>query len=167
MTATLKQQIMHTRHIERSIMSQLTESERVLRALLDLIAPGGALLRMDSVTASRKALVSRRRSTKSRSSGDAERPSDSAHVRILERATPRTILVRWTDPRTCSYGEQLWRKVRSRFHTQCALTAQPIHPGDMVFQPAAYGGKLPLNYERLILASEAERFLEGEATVVV
>jgi hypothetical protein len=72
---------------------------------------------------------------------------------VIDQPTVRTIAVRWSDPRTGCYGEQIWRMCHSRRRAQCAATGLAIQPGDAVYRPTAGRYGVPFNEGQLILAS--------------
>jgi hypothetical protein len=57
-------------------------------------------------------------------------------IALLDRTSPRTATVSWSDPQCCKYGEQVWRLSRARLAGICALSGQPIAAGDSIYRPA-------------------------------
>jgi hypothetical protein len=137
-------------------MSDSSDKPLICRALLDVIKPANVLVRLDQLTAVRSAASSRRRRPPEHVHANASSVDGGVHVAILERMTTRTMTVRWSDPLSGSYGEQLWRRSRSRYRSRCSLSGLPIGPGDAVFKPACYGCRTPFNQHRMILATQAE-----------
>jgi hypothetical protein len=75
-------------------------------------------------------------------------------IRVIERPTPETATVYWSDASTCHYGHQGWRAATALVDGTCALSGRAIRRGDAVFRPANRGAKLkPLNASAMILAS--------------
>ncbi|WP_345816728.1 DUF3331 domain-containing protein (plasmid) [Paraburkholderia sp. PREW-6R] len=72
---------------------------------------------------------------------------------VVGRLSPKSIAVRWSDPRSGYYGEQTWRACQSQKRAICAATGLTIRRGDTVFKPATRGGMQPFNRDELILAS--------------
>ncbi|ASL47780.1 hypothetical protein bAD24_III10315 [Burkholderia sp. AD24] len=73
-------------------------------------------------------------------------------ITILEREGPLRATVSWSDPTTCCYWEQLWRRGRARKRGFCALTGAEIAPSDEVFRPSSVA-PVPVNINAMILAS--------------
>ncbi|QXE07357.1 DUF3331 domain-containing protein (plasmid) [Paraburkholderia sprentiae WSM5005] len=57
-------------------------------------------------------------------------------ITVLDRISPRTTTVSWSDPRGCRYGEQVWRLATARRSGICALSGQPIVAGDAIYRPS-------------------------------
>src|ERR1700761_4187479 len=66
--------------------------------------------------------------------------ADQLDIRVLERPTPGTAIISWSEPGRCHYGCQTWRLVRARHAGTCAISHRPIARGAMVFRP----GKAPV-----------------------
>jgi Domain of unknown function (DUF3331) len=82
---------------------------------------------------------------------------------ILERHSPLTATVSWSDSTTCCYWEQLWRRGRARKHGFCALTGADIAPSDDVFRPNPVA-PVPVNIDAMILASVMDAVPLGGST---
>jgi hypothetical protein len=63
------------------------------------------------------------------------RDSVSASVRVLERPTPTTATVSWSDSTSGCYGDQVWRLSVARRQGICAVTGETICRGDRVYTP--------------------------------
>ncbi|MDR5804948.1 DUF3331 domain-containing protein [Caballeronia sp. LZ001] len=57
-------------------------------------------------------------------------------IALLDRISPRTATVSWSDPQGCKYGEQVWRLATARRTGVCALCGQRITAGDAIYRPA-------------------------------
>ncbi|MDR0241704.1 MAG: DUF3331 domain-containing protein [Burkholderia sp.] len=94
---------------------------------------------------------------------DASMPSSGAARRrsailAAERQTDSSVLVSWSDPTRCRYGEQRWISAKARARGCCALTGQPIRIGDAIYKPQWRGAKRPANCGEMILASALHHF---------
>ncbi|WP_051180597.1 DUF3331 domain-containing protein [Caballeronia insecticola] len=145
-------------------MSKVADDLVVSRALLDLIFPMAAVARRDQLASFKTGGPVRRRSTSRKPPAHVAPSSRDIHVAIIERITSCTMTVRWSDPMTGRYDEQIWRTAKARWPSFCSLTGLPIHPRDEVFKPVSQG-KIPFNCNQMILVSEARRFL-GEPVKV-
>lgn len=67
--------------------------------------------------------------------GLALRPPPTIHV--LDRPTPRTAAISWSDPGACHYGYQIWDMAPSKRDGVCVLSGCGIQVGDMVYTPRA------------------------------
>jgi Domain of unknown function (DUF3331) len=76
-------------------------------------------------------------------------------IRVLERHGNTGATVAWSDPTSCCYGEQLWRRCVARKRGACALSGKDIAAGDAVYRPRRVG-QMPCNSEAMILASVLE-----------
>ncbi|MGF6505851.1 DUF3331 domain-containing protein [Paraburkholderia sp. 32] len=131
----------------------MTEQQLFEKALLDLLLPPTQIaerlqLRSSNGVSGKKKLPM----------AQPESDDISVHRRlhpaeVIEHTTSRTIAVRWSDPRSGYYGEQIWILCRSKKHTHCAATGALIHPGDTAFRPTATRMGIPFNQGWLILAS--------------
>lgn len=81
---------------------------------------------------------------------------------VLERHSPLSAAVSWSDPTTCCYWEQLWRRCRARKRGFCALSGTRINVGDEVFRPR-HSSPAPANIDAMILASVMEAMPLGES----
>ncbi|MPV60201.1 hypothetical protein CFB46_30025 [Burkholderia sp. HI2761] len=77
----------------------------------------------------------------------------AARVRIVEILSDTSVSVRWSDPRSGHFGEQVWRCVTARTASRCVLTGMPIHCGDRVYRPQGRGRTVPCNWDRMIHAA--------------
>ncbi|KWH62399.1 DUF3331 domain-containing protein [Burkholderia sp. AU39826] len=68
-------------------------------------------------------------------------------VTVLE-AGDDALLVRWVDSGRCHYGEQRWRLRVALQPGRCALSGQPIEPGEPVFRPVRR--PVPANGDEMI-----------------
>ncbi|WP_408443439.1 DUF3331 domain-containing protein [Paraburkholderia caffeinilytica] len=103
------------------------------------------------------------RSAQTGSGSNLPRPGKSAlsspsrpRVRILqlERTSPTSLMVSWSDSTQCCYLDQAWVAVSARQSGYCALTGNAIRRGDAVFKPRCKGKRRPANYQEMILARE-------------
>jgi Domain of unknown function (DUF3331) len=88
----------------------------------------------------------------SRSSDDglALRPRPTIHV--LDRPTPRTAAISWSDPGACHYGYQIWDMAPSKQTGVCVLSGSEIRIGDMVYTPRQ-DEPAPINAGEMIAAA--------------
>jgi hypothetical protein len=77
----------------------------------------------------------------------------SLHVSIVEKLSPSTISVRWSDPCLGHYANQLWGIGLARGAAICVLSGKPIRRGDLIFRPRVHRSHVPSNRDRMILAS--------------
>ncbi|HEF5869625.1 TPA: DUF3331 domain-containing protein [Burkholderia cenocepacia] len=68
-------------------------------------------------------------------------------VTVLE-AGEDGLLVRWVESGRCHYGEQRWRLRVALQPGRCALSGQPIEPGEPVFRPVRR--PVPANGDEMI-----------------
>lgn len=78
-------------------------------------------------------------------------PAVNGSVRLIERPTPITAIVAWSDPTAGCYGDQLWRMGVAHRNSHCALSGEPIVQRDAVYKPCGRSG--PPNATAMILAS--------------
>jgi hypothetical protein len=76
-------------------------------------------------------------------------------VRLLERTSPTSATVAWSDSTSCCYGAQLWRRGIAKKAGVCSLSGQPIAKGNAVYRPRRLQ-PIPRNIEAMILAKELE-----------
>jgi hypothetical protein len=76
-------------------------------------------------------------------------------IRVLGRHGPTSATVAWSDPTSCCYGEQLWRRCIATKAGMCALSGQTITTGNAVYRPRRVE-PLPRNIEAMILATVIE-----------
>jgi Domain of unknown function (DUF3331) len=72
-------------------------------------------------------------------------------ISIIDRPTASTATVIWCDPRSCRYGNQVWRSGIARRSGVCALTGRCIERGDVIYRPRTCHPS-PLNAHAMILA---------------
>ncbi|AJY10967.1 DUF3331 domain-containing protein [Burkholderia dolosa] len=94
------------------------------------------------------------------SSADARRRSA---IVAAERQTDSSVLVSWSDPTRCRYDEQRWIAAKARARGRCALTGQPIGPGDAIYKPQWRGAKRPANCREMIVASALDQFVARQS----
>ncbi|MDR5759497.1 DUF3331 domain-containing protein [Caballeronia sp. LZ035] len=75
------------------------------------------------------------------------------HVSVVEKLSSTTISICWSDPCLGHYASQIWGMAVARMEAICMLSGKPIHRGDSIFRPRAYGARVPVNRHRMILAS--------------
>ncbi len=78
------------------------------------------------------------------------RPRPSIHV--LDRPTPRTAAISWSDPGACHYGYQIWDMVPSKQAGICVLSGSEIRIGDLVYTPRQ-DEPAPINAGEMIAAA--------------
>ncbi|WP_423244223.1 DUF3331 domain-containing protein [Burkholderia multivorans] len=66
--------------------------------------------------------------------------------------------IRWSDPQSGYFGEQVWHCVTARTSSQCVLTGMPINRGDRVYRPRGRGRSVPCNWARMIHAAAVASF---------
>jgi hypothetical protein len=76
-----------------------------------------------------------------------------ARISIVEQLTSQTLSVRWSDPQSGHYADQVWRIGVARGPSFCVLTGMRIGPGDPVFRPRARETYVPANRDCMILAA--------------
>jgi hypothetical protein len=91
------------------------------------------------------------------SHGSSRLPVRNADVVItlLDRPSPRTATVSWSDPRGCKYGEQVWRVATAKRSGICALSGQGIAAGDAIYRPTKVDPP-PANADAMMLATVVE-----------
>ncbi|WP_250504239.1 DUF3331 domain-containing protein [Caballeronia sp. AZ7_KS35] len=82
---------------------------------------------------------------------------------LLERISPRTVTVSWSDPQGCKYGEQLWRVASAKRAGLCVLTGQLIAKGEAIYRPCKTA-RPPMNANAMMLATALEIRLPSEET---
>ena len=65
------------------------------------------------------------------------RPVEFVHgaVSVVERLSPLTAAITWHDPTMCNYESQTWRTGVAKGTGRCAITGDPISPGDEIYRP--------------------------------
>lgn len=81
-------------------------------------------------------------------------------VSVIDRPTASTATVAWCDPRSCRYGDQVWRASVARQPGTCALSGRSIGRGDAIYRPRACRPS-PLNAGAMILAAVVEDVPRG------
>jgi hypothetical protein len=76
-------------------------------------------------------------------------------IRLLERNSPTSATVAWSDSTSCCYGAQLWRRCIAKKAGVCALSGQTIATGNAVYRPRRVQ-PIPRNIEAMILATVLE-----------
>ena len=75
----------------------------------------------------------------------------SASIVLLDRISPRTATVSWSDPQGCKYGEQVWRLAAAKRSGTCVLTRRPIAKGEAIYRPTKTDPP-PANADAMMLA---------------
>lgn len=78
------------------------------------------------------------------------RPPPTIHV--LDRPTPRTAAISWSDAGACHYGYQIWDMVPSKRDGICVLSGASIRAGDLVYTPRV-DEPSPINAGEMIAAA--------------
>lgn len=86
--------------------------------------------------------------------------SAAVRVSVIDRPTSSTATVAWCDPRSCRYGDQVWRASIARQPGTCALSGRSIGRGDAIYRPRACRPS-PLNASAMILAAVVEDVPRG------
>lgn len=73
-------------------------------------------------------------------------------IHVLDRPTPRTAAISWSDPGACHYGYQIWDMVPSKRDGTCVLTGSAIRVGDMIYTPRV-DEPSPINAGEMIAAA--------------
>ena len=132
-------------------MTILSDENIVVRTLLNVLDPSAdqldACAKMKNVRVSMRSRIAKIRSRA------AWRP---AHIEVLERLTPCTISVSWSDPCSGRCNEQIWHTGLAPFSTVCALTGRAIRRGDPVFRLRSRGDYVPPRQHQMILAASIE-----------
>ncbi|WP_144140319.1 DUF3331 domain-containing protein [Paraburkholderia sp. BCC1884] len=81
--------------------------------------------------------------------------SGAVVVALLDRVSPRTVTVSWSDPQGCNYGEQVWRVASAKRPGVCALSGQTIATGDAIYRPTKVEPP-PNNAKAMMLATAIE-----------
>ncbi|MDR5753168.1 MULTISPECIES: DUF3331 domain-containing protein [unclassified Caballeronia] len=97
--------------------------------------------------------------TRARCIGDAPTHANVV-VSVIDRPTSSTATVAWCDPRSCRYGDQVWRASVARQPGVCALSGRSIGRGDAIYRPRACRPS-PLNAGAMILATVVEDVPRG------
>jgi hypothetical protein len=84
-----------------------------------------------------------------------ERYFSKCAIRVLERKKQTSAIVAWSDPTSCCYGEQQWRRCIAKKAGVCALSGRAIASGDAVYRPRLVQ-PAPRNIEAMILATVVE-----------
>lgn len=75
----------------------------------------------------------------------------NVRIEIVERPSPVSAVLSWSDPTRCHYGHQPWQKTVAKRPGICAWSGGPVRCGDAIFRPATRGSK-PSNGSAMILA---------------
>lgn len=78
-------------------------------------------------------------------------PRPPARIHVLDRPTPRTAAISWSDPGVCHYGYQIWDMVPAKRTGTCVLSGSAIQVGDIVYCPREEEG--PVNAGAMIAAA--------------
>jgi hypothetical protein len=73
------------------------------------------------------------------------------NVRVVDRTTPNTALIEWSDATLCRYGSQLWQASVSKRAGVCAMSGTCIKSGDLVYKPRS-GSNKTMNSSAMICA---------------
>ncbi|RQR64500.1 DUF3331 domain-containing protein [Burkholderia sp. Bp9002] len=91
--------------------------------------------------------------------GDARRSTQKCADRMVSPLRPQlfvtileagddALLIRWVESGRCHYGEQRWRLRAAARPGRCAISGQPIAPGEPVFRPVLRPA--PVNGDEMI-----------------
>jgi hypothetical protein len=58
-------------------------------------------------------------------------------VSVVDRASPRTNTVSWSDPLSSSYEHQSWRLSLAKQPGRCLSSGQPVKRGDLIYRPGS------------------------------
>jgi hypothetical protein len=95
------------------------------------------------------------RPPKRRTSADSNASTWEPCVTVVDRPGMSTVVLDWRDPTKCCYREQLWISARARVAGRCAMSGEPIIPGDEIFRPRP-ARPVPRNVSAMILASAVD-----------
>jgi len=138
-------------------MSSTSKENLIVRALVDLVLPVAQSVQDAHTRIHKKWRKLRVCSTLlNEASGGFINEAAKLRAVIVDRLTPYTIAVRWSDSRSGVYGEQIWRLGQARWESHCAATGLHIRPGDVVYKPVSFQRNEPFNRDRMILASAVE-----------
>jgi hypothetical protein len=84
--------------------------------------------------------------------------NETVSVVLLDRISPRTATVSWSDPQGCKYGEQVWRLAAARRAGTCVLTGRPIARGEPIYRPTK-ADPPPTNADAMMLAAALDEAL--------
>lgn len=73
-------------------------------------------------------------------------------IHVLDRPTPRTAAISWSDPGACHYGYQIWDMLPSKRDGTCVLSGASIRAGDMIYTPRV-DEPSPINAGEMIAAA--------------
>ncbi|WP_116147394.1 DUF3331 domain-containing protein [Paraburkholderia sp. BL27I4N3] len=76
-------------------------------------------------------------------------------IRLLERTSPTSATIAWSDATSCCYGAQLWRRRIAKKAGVCCLSGQTIAKGNAVYRPRRVR-PIPRNIDAMILAAVLE-----------
>jgi hypothetical protein len=85
---------------------------------------------------------------------------NAMHVDILERLSPTSVVVGWTDATSGRYGDQIWSLRIARRKGVCALSGEPFLRGDPIYRTNARR-RTAANAEQSISAAAIARLEEG------
>ncbi|KAB0642241.1 DUF3331 domain-containing protein [Burkholderia latens] len=86
------------------------------------------------------------------------------HVSMVEKLSPTMISISWSSPCLGHYTDQVWRVGLARTESVCMLSGMSILPGDTVFRPRTQRSRVPINHNRMILASAVAGALRDSDT---
>lgn len=89
--------------------------------------------------------------------------NDAVSFVLLDRISPRTATVSWSDPQGCKYGEQVWRHATAKRAGFCVLTGQIIAEGCAIYRPSKTDPP-PMNANAMMLAAALEKRLPLKRT---
>ncbi|MEM5388742.1 DUF3331 domain-containing protein [Paraburkholderia phymatum] len=133
-------------------MAELSEDNRVLRTLLNVLSPSAEQL--NAPAKDQSVILDKRRNrvcppVTEDHRHPAKRPSN---IMVVDRLSPFTISVSWSDPCVGRYTEQIWCSGRAPVAAICALTGRTINRGDRVFRPRLRDMRVPPGCYQMILA---------------
>jgi hypothetical protein len=96
-------------------------------------------------------------------SGRVAKRDEAVSFALLDRISPRTVTVSWSDPQCCKYGEQVWRLATAKSAGICMLTGQIIAKGQAIYR-LAKTSRAPTNANAMMLAAALEKRLPSETT---
>jgi hypothetical protein len=152
-------------------MTLLSKDDIVVRALLNVLDPSAEQL--DACARNKHVPLKRDRvSVRSpRVEACIRSSSRPAQIAVMERLSPVTISVSWSDPCSGRYTEQIWCSGIARVTSLCVLTGRAIGRGDRIFRPRARATRVPTHQDRMILAETIEHRtdlpIEGAVTYSV
>jgi hypothetical protein len=88
---------------------------------------------------------------------------ENARVFVIERLSPLTAAVQWSDSTRCNYSGQIWRAGVAGRSGDCALSGESIQRGQAIYRPIPLR-PAPSNADAMILASKIDLAFKSQET---